>query len=183
MERKHTITSIFIVPTLSIGKEKLLDNGFVNGYIKDVKRDIQYENAVYLLFKPKDLDKFRDFLDEQYEKTKSIIDDYDYEDGYVVVVYEINPRLKNDVELIKQGKYSQTSKKFQDIFPKVVKIRKNGLSRDEISLQYRVFNKTEDLVQFWEDKLGVELPEDVEVWHGFFDEFETLDLDKIKEYV
>ena len=183
MERKHTITSIFIVPTLSIGRGKLIDNGFVNGYIKDGKRDIQYENAVYLLFKPTDLDKFREFLDGQYEKTKSIIDDYDYEDGYVVVVYEINPRLKNDVELIKQGKYSQTSKKFQEIFPKVVKIRKNGLSRDEISLQFRVFNKTEDLVQFWEDKLGVELPEDVEVWHGFFEDFETLDLDKIKQYV
>jgi hypothetical protein len=183
MERKHTITSIFIVPTLSIGKEKLLDNGFVNGYIKDNKRDIQYENAVYLLFKPEDLDKFRDFLDGEYEKTKSIIDDYDYEDGYVVVVYEINPKLKKDIELIKQGKYSQTSPAFQGIFPKVVQIRKNGLRRDEISLQYRVFNKTEDLVQFWEDKLGVDLPEDVEVWHGFFDDFETLDLDKIKEHV
>ena len=183
MERKHTITSIFIVPTLSIGKDKLIDNGFVNGYIKDGKRDIQYENAVYLLFKPTDLDKFRNFLDGEYEKTKSIIDDYDYEDGYVVVVYEINARLKNDVELVKQGKYSQTSKKFQEIFPKVVKIRKNGLSRDEVSLQFRVFNKTEDLVQFWEDKLGVELPEDVEVWHGFFEDFETLDLDKIKQYV
>ena len=35
MERKHTITSIFIVPTLSIGRDKLIDNGFVNGYIKD----------------------------------------------------------------------------------------------------------------------------------------------------
>lgn len=183
MERKHTITSIFIVPTLSIGRGKLIDNGFVNGYIKDGKRDIQYENAVYLLFKPTDLDKFRNFLDGEYEKTKSIIDDYDYEDGYVVVVYEINARLKNDVELVKQGKYSQTSKKFQEIFPKVVKIRKNGLSRDEVSLQFRVFNKTEDLVQFWEDKLGVELPEDVEVWHGFFEDFETLDLDKIKQYV
>ena len=183
MERKHTITSIFIVPTLSIGKEKLLDNGFVNGYIKDNKRDIQYENAVYLLFKPEDLDKFRDFLDGEYEKTKSIIDDYDYEDGYVVVVYEINPKLKKDIELIKRGKYSQTSPAFQGIFPKVVQIRKNGLRRDEISLQYRVFNKTEDLVQFWEDKLGVDLPEDVEVWHGFFDDFETLDLDKIKENV
>ena len=57
------------------------------------------------------------------------------------------------------------------------------MRRDEISLQYRVFNKTEDLVQFWEDKLGVDLPEDVEVWHGFFDDFETLDLDKIKENV
>ena len=183
MERKHTITSIFIVPTLSIDRGKLLDNGFINGYIKDNKRDVQYENAVYLLFKPQDLDKFRDFLDSEYERTKSIVDDYDYEDGYVVVVYEINPRLKDDVNLIKQGKYSKTSKKFQEIFPKIVQIKKHGLRRDEVSLQYRVFNKTQDLVQFWEDKLGVELPEDVEVWHGFFDEFETLDLDKIKEYV
>jgi len=183
MERKHTITSIFIVPTLSIGKEKLLDNGFVNGYIKDVKRDIQYENAVYLLFKPEDLDKFRNFLDNEYERTKSIIDDYDYEDGYVVVVYEINPRLKGDIELVKQGKYSQTSPAFQGIFPKVVQIKKNGLRRDEISLQYRVFNKTEDLVKFWEDKLDINLPSDVEVWYGFFDDFETLDLDKIKEHV
>ena len=183
MERKHTITSIFIVPTLSIGKDKLLDNGFVNGYIKDNKRDIQYENAVYLLFKPENLDKFRNFLDNEYERTKSIIDDYDYEDGYVVVVYEINPRLKGDIELVKQGKYSQTSSSFQGSFPKIVQIKKNGLRRDEISLQYRVFNKTEDLVQFWEDKLGVDLPKDVEVWHGFFDDFETLDLDKIKEHV
>ena len=183
MERKHTITSIFIVPTLSIGKEKLLDNGFVNGYIKDNKRDIQYENAVYLLFKPEDLDKFRNFLDNEYERTKSIIDDYDYEDGYVVVVYEINPRLKGDIELVKQGKYSQTSSSFQGSFPKIVQIKKNGLRRDEISLQYRVFNKTEDLVKFWEDKLGIELPDDVEVWHGFFEENEVLDLDKIKEHV
>jgi hypothetical protein len=183
MERKHTITSIFIVPTLSIGREKLIDNGFVNGYIKDGMRDAQYENAVYLLFKPSNLDKFRVFLDKEYERTKFIIDDYDYEEGYVVVVYEINSKLKNDIELIKQGKYSKTSPAFQGIFPKVVQIKKNGMRRDEISLQYRVFNKTEDLVQFWEDKLGIELPEDLEVWHGFFDEFETLDLNKIKEYV
>ena len=183
MERKHTITSIFIVPTFSIGREKLLDNGFINGFIKDDNRDVQYENAVYLLFKPKDLDKFRDFLVEEYERTKSIVDDYDYEDGYVVVVYEINPKLESDVNLIKQGKYSKTSKKFQEIFPKVVKIKKDKLNRDEVSLQYRVFNKTEDLIQFWEDKLGVQLPEDLEVWHGFFEEFETLTLDKIKEYV
>jgi hypothetical protein len=183
MERKHTITSVFIVPTLSIGRDRLIDNGFINGYTKDSRRDVQYENAVYLLFKPNDLDRFRSFLDKEYERTKSIIDDYDYEDGYVVVVYEINSKLKPDIELIKQGKYSKTSKKFQEIFPKVVKIKRNGLQKDEISLQYRVFNRTEDLVQFWEDKLGMELPEDVEVWHGFFEDYETLDLDKIKEYV
>ena len=183
MEIKKTITSIFIVPTLSIGKERLVDNGFINGYIKDGSRDVQYENSVYVLFKPENLDKFREFLDSEYERTKQIIDDYDYEDGYVVVVYMLNEKLENDIELIKQGKYSQTSPKFQEIFPKVVKVKKNGLYKDEISLQYRIFNKTQDLKKFWEDKIGVTLDPDMEVWDGFFEENETLNLDKLKEHV
>lgn len=183
MDIKKTITSIFIVPTLSIDKEKLADNGYINGYIKDARKDVQYEDCIYLLFKPKDLDKFRVFLDEEYERTKSIIDDYDYEDGYVVVVYKLNERLDSDIKLIKQGKYSETSKKFQEIFPKVIKITKNGLRKDEISLQYRIFNKTEDLRKFWEEKLGVDLDEEMEVWSGFFEENEIMNLDKIKENV
>ena len=183
MERKHTITSIFIVPTLSIGKDKLIDNGFVNGYIKDGRRDIQYENAVYLLFKPTDLDKFREFLDSEYERTKAVIEDYDYEDGYVVVVYALNQIYKRDFELVKKGKYSKTSPEFQKLFPKIVKIKTNGYYKDEVSLQYRVFNHTQDLVQFWEDKLDVKFDDDQEVWHAFIEEKEVLNLDKIKEYV
>jgi hypothetical protein len=183
MEIKKTITSIFIVPTLSIGREKLMDNGFINGYIKDGRKEVQYEGCIYLLFKPKDLDKFRDFLDLEYERTKSIIDDYDYEDGYVVVVYVLNEKLEKDIALIKKGKYSRTSPAFQSIFPKVVKLRRNGFYKDEISLQYRIFNKTEDLKQFWEDKFGMEIDEDMEVWEGFFEENEILNIDKLKENV
>ena len=92
-------------------------------------------------------------------------------------------KLERDIELVKQGKYSQTSPAFQGIFPKVVKIKKGGYSKDEVSLQFRVFNKTEDLRQFWEDKLGVDLDEEMEVWGGFIEEDETLNLDKIKEHV
>jgi hypothetical protein len=183
MEIKKTITSIFIVPTLSIGKEKLADNGYINGYIKDARKEVQYKNAVYLLFKPKDLDKFRDFLDGEYERTKQIIDDYDYEDGYVVVVYELNNKLERDFELIKQGKYSKTSPKFQEIFPKIVKLKRNGLYKDEVSLQYRIFNKTEDLRKYWEDKFDMELGPEMEVWSGFFEDDEILNLDKIKNNV
>jgi hypothetical protein len=62
-----------------------------------------------------------------------------------------------------------------------VKIKKAGYHKDEISLQYRVFNKTEDLVKFWEDKLGVEFDEEQEVWHAFDEEEETLNIEKIKE--
>jgi len=183
MEVKKTVTSIFIVPTLGIGRERLLDNGYINGYIKDERRDVQYENSVYVLFKPKDLYKFRNFLDSEYERTKQVIDDYDYEAGYVVVVYQIIKELASDITLIYEGKYSKTSKKFQSIFPKIVKLKLNGLHKDEISLQYRVFNKTEDLRQYWEDKLGVEFDEEWEVWDGFNEEQETLNLDKLKENV
>ena len=183
METTKTITTIFIVPIFSIGKERLTNNGFVNGFIKDSRRDVQYKDSVYLLFKPEDLDKFKVFLDSEYEKTKSIIDDYDYEEGYVVVVYQISPRLMPDIELVKQGKYSKTSSKFQQIFPKTITIKKNGFQKDELSLQYRVFNKTEDLKQFWEDKFNVVFDDDMEVWSGFSEDYETLNLDKIKQHV
>ena len=183
MEIKKTITSIFIVPTLSIGKEKLVDNEFINGYIKDGRKEVQYENCVYLLFKPKDLDKFKVFLDEEYERTKSIVDDYDYEDGYVVVVYKLNERLSSDIELIKQGKYSKTSKRFQEIFPKNIKVQKGNRTYEQISTQYRIFNKTNDLKTYWEEKLGIEIDEDTELWGGFFEEDETLNLEKFKANV
>lgn len=178
---KKTITSIFMVPTLKIGRVKLMENGFINGYVSDVKKLPAYESAVYLLFQPKDLDKFRHFLEEEYERTKDIIDEYDYEGGYVVVVYKLNPKFKKDFNLVKEGLYSKTSDEFQAMFPKVVKVQKEGLRRDEISLQYRIFNKTEDLVRFWEDKLNVEFDEDQEIWHAFILENETLDIDKINQ--
>ncbi len=183
MEIKKTITTIFMVPTLKINRDHLYDNGFINGYVKDVRKDVQYENCIYLLFKPEDIDKFKDFLDGEYERTKSIIDDYDYENGYVVVVYELDNRYKRDFEYVKNGKYSKTSKEFQSLFPKIVKIKTNGRYKDEISLQYRIFNHTEDLVQFWENKLDVKFDDDQELWHAFIEENETLNLDKIKEYV
>lgn len=183
MDVKKTITSIFIVPTLQIGREKLTSNGFINGYMKDGDKDIQYTDCVYLLFKPEKLDVFRDFLDDEYERTKNVIDDYDYKDGFVVVVYSLDKKFKKDFSFIKEGLYSRTSLEFQALFPKIVKIKRNGYMKDEVSLQYRVFNKTEDLRQYWEDKLAVEFTDDMEVWDGFMIENETLNIDKIKKHV
>ena len=184
MEIKKTITSIFIVPSLQIDKIKIKDNGYINAYAKDESPDaVSYENCVYLLFKPSDLHKFRSFLDEEYERTKSVIDDYDYEGGYVVVVYKLNEKFNKDYDLIKQGKYSKTSRSFQLLFSKSVKVVKGGFTREEISLQYRVFNKTEDMISFWEDKLGVTFDHDQEVWHAYEEKNEIFNINKLKEYV
>ena len=174
-----------MVPTLRFPKESLKSNGFINGYIRDEGKESQYENSVYILFKPENLDKFREFLDHEYERTKSVIEDYDYEDGFVVVVYQLDEKYKKDYELIKQGKYSKTSKSFQNEFPKSVKIVRDGVDKEEMSLQTRVFKKTEDLIDFWEEKLGINLKEvmgnDYEVWDGFDESKEILEINKIKE--
>ena len=174
-----------MVPTLKVPKDALKNNGFINAYIRDARREDQYKECIYLLFKPENLDKFREFLDDEYERTKSVIEDYDYEDGYVVVVYQLNEKYKNDFSLVKEGKYSKTSVEFQKLFPKVVKIVRNGLHKDEISLQYRIFNKNEDLINFWEEKLGIDFKttfgNDFEVWEGWDESKEILELDKIKK--
>jgi hypothetical protein len=170
-----------MVPTLKIDRESLSQNGFINGYLSDSRRDVQHKNAVYLLFKPENLDRFREFLDNEYERTNYILDDYDYEDGYVVVVYQLNPMWREDFMLVREGMYSKTSAKFQKDFPKVIKIMKSGLHRDEISLQYRIFNKTLDLKQYWEGKLDIVFTDDMEVWDGFDMAKETLNLDNVKE--
>lgn len=183
MELKRTISTIFIVPTLSIDRTALKNVGFINAYIRDEMRDVQYENAVYLLFHPDNLDKFKLFLDDEYERTKSVIDDYDYEDGFVVVVYKLDSKFKADYGLVKLGKYSKTSPAFQAMFPKIVKVGRNGLQKDEISLQYRIFNKTEDLKVYWEEKLGVEFDDTMEVWQGWIEENENLNIQKLKEHV
>jgi hypothetical protein len=182
MDIKKTITSIFMVPTLQIPKNSLKDNGFINAYSTDIDKEHQYKDCICLLFKPPNLDKFREFLDLEHERTKNVIEDYDYEDGFVVVVYKLDDKFKEDFDLIRQGKYSKTSKKFQDVFPKAVKILINGKHRDEIALQVRIFKKTQDLIDFWEEKLDVKFEEDQEVWRGWDDQDEQLNLNKIKEY-
>jgi len=180
---KKTITSIFMVPTLKVPKNALRENGFINAYSEDNCRDVpKYKECIYLLFRPEDLLNFREFLDSEYERTKNIIEDYDYNGGFVVVVYKLNQKYNKDFEIVKQGKYSKTSKEFQKLFPKVLKIMKNGLHRDELSLQYRVFNRTGDIIEYWQDKLGIEpWPEDLELWDGYNEEDEKLTKKEIKK--
>jgi hypothetical protein len=178
-----TITSIFMVPTLGVDRTVLQANDFLNGYAKDSTREENYEDACYLLFRPKNIDRFREFLDSEYERTKNIIEDYDHKRGFVVVVYKLDPNFKEDFDKIKQSKYSKTSPEFQALFPKTVKILVDGLRRDEISLQVRIFKKTTDLKEFWEGVFQTDLPEDTEFYDGYHEEREILTEEKLEQYL
>ena len=78
MKRKNTCTTIFMVPTLKNPKDSLKNNGFINAYIEDEMSDSEYKDCIYVLFKPDDVDLFKDFLDNEYERTKQIVEDYDF---------------------------------------------------------------------------------------------------------
>lgn len=176
-----TITSIFYVPLLHTTKDSLVNNGFLNAYIEDGMREHDYKNVIFLLFKPTNMDRFREFLDGEYERTPDIVEDYDIIGGYVVVVYNINMKWETDLNLIRKGKYSKTSFEFQKEFPQVKEILVNGLRRDELSLQWKIFKRSTDLIEYWENKLGEPFVSE-ELWSGWQEENETLTEEKLKEY-
>jgi hypothetical protein len=178
-----TITSIFMVPTLKIDRNSLQANDFLNGYARDDIREENYPDACYLLFRPKNIDRFREFLDSEYERTKDIIEDYDHPSGFVVVVYKLDPNFKGDFDLVRQSRYSKTSPEFQALFPRTIKISVDGLRRDELSLQVRIFKKTPDLKKFWEDVFQADLPEDSECYEGYQEEREVLTKNKLEQYL
>lgn len=174
MSIKRTITTMFLVPILRVTKEDLAENGFLNAYIKDTLQEEYSSDVVYLLFKPENLDRFREFLTREYARTETLIDDYDYEDGYVVLVYKIDESYKKDVILIKQGQYSKTSKEFQKLFPVSEQVKKGTIVKVEPSLQIRIFKKSPDIRQYWENKIGQGLDEAQEVWEAYNEENEIL---------
>jgi hypothetical protein len=183
MTIKKTITSIFMVPTLKIAKDSLLTNGFINGYSGDIDKESQYPDCVYLLFKPNNIEKFREFLDGEYERTTDIIEDYDYPNGHIVVVYKLNSLFKKDYNIIRNGKYSKVSDEFKKLFPEKVTITKNGWNKEEASIQHRIFSKSDDLTEYWESKLGIQFNENQELWEGYDENKELLYIKDLIETV
>lgn len=179
-----TITSIFIMPTLNINREDLYKNKFLNAYLGDVdKEEYHEEDVIFLLFHPENLNVFRSFLSSQYENHKDIIDDYDYDKGYIVVVYNLNKKLKKDFDLIKQGKYSKVSDEFKELFPlKVINYSKKS-NPQQSSLQHLIFNKDPKLLRFWEKELDTSTISklNLEIWREFNTKSEILDIEKIIE--
>lgn len=165
-----------MVPTLNIKKKSLIVNNFLNAYSKDINHDIGYEDCVFLLFKPENLDYFKIFLEEEYEQTKDIIEDYDYEGGYIVVVYRLNPKFKKDFDKIRNSKYSTTSKEFKNLFPNKIKLKHSKQEQD--SVQFLIFTKNTKLLDFWEEIIGTSdiSKGNLEVWSGFDEINETLNI-------
>jgi hypothetical protein len=175
---QKTISRVFLAPTLGINKLEAEKQGLINSFLKDESAGIEEKDSVILAFRPADETGFQQFLNSEIKRTKSLTRHYSYPSGIKMLVYKLDPKYASDYELVKQGKYSKTSKTFQGLFPKFVKVKSLfGVEEEKISLQYRVFNKTIDVRRFWETRLGVDFSEDQELWPIMSLEKETFQID------
>jgi hypothetical protein len=186
MKNSRTITSIFIVPTLKMPSQELIDNGYINGYLIEKITDNTSSDCVFLLFKPKYPSRFRKFVNQEYESTREIIFDYDIENGFTILKYRLNPNYSSDFDLIKKSLYSKTSKEFQAQFREKIEIKNefNAIVKTQ-SLQYRIFNRCQELRDFMikENPLKFLERPDSEIWYDFDIENETLKSEDLMEIV
>lgn len=173
------MSTIFITPLLGIDRYYLTEDniGFVNAYLFDANKDVAYSDAVYLLFKPRNFLSFKDFL--ALEKARNaILDEYDYEGGFVVLVYAIPPVFLKEMDKFLNSAYSQFSDELKELYPKVVRIvDQNGLRKDEMALTWRIFRKDADLRKYWENLLNSTFDDTMEVWSAVNLNRETLTIE------
>ncbi len=195
---KHNCSTLFLLYPLGLDRRKIMEFGFKSAYISDVNRDTGYENPVFLLFKPDSMTMFQAFADSEYlrvnphTETFDLREDYDYEKGYVVLLYQIPEEFKGDYEKFLQGKYSTFSRKFKETYPKFVKIKSNNVQKEVISVPYKILynnKKTReevesrgelDLKEELEKRLGVIFTDSMEVWN-IPGEKDILNIDKVIE--
>lgn len=179
---KATNTELFLVAPMGVARSELREHGFIGAYLGDVhKPEIKYDRGVFMLFKPENMALFNEWVEEEKERTPQLVEDYDYEGGYVVLIYVLPERMASDYEKFLKGRYSKFSREFKEMFTKMVMWKDNmGRSRNEPSIQWRIFKKDGDIRKYWEEEIGTTFTEDMEVWSVPSEDKEMLDINKIK---
>lgn len=190
---KFNSSTLFILkPVIKEGMDVLLEHNLINSYLKDKNRDDIEGDHLFVLFKPPDMDYFELFLHEQ-EENLNFVEDYDYEGGFVVLVYKIPEAMKKDYALFKTGRYSKMSQWFKSYYAtelvkkgKTITVEVDGL-RITKSIQWLVFDKDKKLQFLLEKYMGIKFDDiydnkdDIELWTGVDEVRELLDIDKIKQ--
>lgn len=177
-------STIFLLRGVGLDRQSILKHGFISAYIDDINHETHYPHAVYLLYKPKQIDVFEKFIQSEYKRTPLLVEDYDYPGGYIVTVYKFPKEFMEEYQLFLQGKYSKFSKKYTDLFPVLVEVTdENGNKSEKYSLQYHIFNRTSAMKRYLEEKFGYSdkepLPEGIEYWGCPLIENEVLNINEL----
>lgn len=191
---ESTDSTLFLLPCFGIPYKELKELGFINCYIADKHRTKvnERDTHLYLLFRPDPKQALNLIikiakLEQQDIDHSVLLEDYNYEDGYTVLVFKFPDRFKKDYDKFLNGKYSRFSKEFQETFPenKVIQFTNEFNKIEKLagkSTQWMIINKDPRIKRFVESKYdGISLDEAPEYWHMPIMEKETLDIDQIQK--
>lgn len=165
---KWTKTSSFLVPACDLDVAILLDYGFINAFLHDESYDKKNDNYedIYLLFEYNSInDNFED-LCSVLRSHENFLEEYDPQEGYVMIRFKLNDKWKHIKDQLISGKYSLIDREYVKEFfnPKVIvgeSMYGEYLYKD--SVNYQILTKSPVLRERWEDKLGVKFKDEYEV--------------------
>ena len=149
-----TYSTRFLSPMLP---SEMLKNrkrfGLINLYIGDLQHDIQHENAIYALFKPKFTVQYENFI-QRMKKHPRFLELYGIRKfdsnllrkvtKHIMIVFNIPGKYIKDYQKFLSGDYSKFSTLYGRRFTSGTNI-------------YKVIHRNPKLKKHWESKLGVNL--------------------------
>ncbi len=154
-----TSANLFIRPLFGIPVKVLDEFDFKNAYIKDEIKGMEYPHCIYLLFRPKNQEKFNEFVEGERQRGV-LVDEYDYAEGYTMLVYRYHEKWKEDILLINAGKFSEVSTDYKNEIPD----KAGEQSATVMSIQYHVFLKTAFIKGLWKEKYNLDITDKDEHW-------------------
>ena len=157
--KENTNATLFFMPIFGIDDKTLKKIGFINAYTQD--KDKAYEeNGIYkihALFRP-DTNGFADFktITKKLEAAGILYDEYDYEDGYIVLALNFPERFNEDYDHIMNGKYTKVSRELVKKYPEKTIKMKSGKRIEDYTIQYHIFNRTPGMRGFIQEELGID---------------------------
>lgn len=182
-------STIFLLNPLDLDKQRLDKIGFKGTYLNDEYNKTEYENPVFILFKPENVFNFQVFVDAEYDRvnkhtgSKDLRGDYNRGDGEVVLVYEFP--FAEDYQRFITGKYSEFSEEIIKTYPKTIKFKKGDNEVTLLGIPYRIITKDKEsqellteaygdnflvhqpiltMAEMLEDRYGTPFTEDMELW-------------------
>lgn len=177
---KLNLTSLFLLPIYGI-YHQVKKVGFVNAYLSDVNREPINNTDIhlYLLFHP-DPEQMIE-LEDIREKLEAIdnsplLEDYDYEDGYVVLVLKFPEQFRDDYNKFLLGKYSKFSHEFKNKLPRETVVDLHGEKIPGKSFQLMVCDKDKRLIKNFKDKMDLDISEAEEYWSIYDEKLNNLNI-------
>lgn len=165
---RWTKTSSFLVPACDLDIAILLEYGFINAFLGDEnhnKLDDSQED-IYLLFEYNPINNYFEELCSVLRNHENFLEEYDPEEGYVMIRFKLNDKWKHIKQQLISGKYSLIDREYVKQFfnPKIIVGESpygEYLYKD--SVNYQILMKSPVLKERWEEKLGVVFKDDYEV--------------------